>query len=112
MRRVTAQAQFASSHKDEACGPHPHGHTFHVIATELGSPSTSVDLFDDLAEVVAELHLHSLDDMLPAVSQDLGSMSSWIMERLTIRHPGLVTVDMWTADRPEERIGAEREIRR
>lgn len=111
MRRVTAQAQFAASHKDEACGPHPHGHTFFVTATEFGGLASNSLKFD-LDEVVTELHQHSLDDMLPAVSQDLESMSAWIMERLAMRHPGLTTVSMWLADRPDERIGSEREIRR
>lgn len=112
MRRVTAQAQFAASHRDtKTCGPHPHGHTFHVTATEYGGLA-STSLLEDLQEVVGELHQHSLDDMLPAVSQDLEAMSAWIMERLAMRHQGLTTVSMWMADRPDERIGSEREIRR
>lgn len=108
MRRVTAQALFASDHMDEAESPYIHGHTFYVAATEVGS---SVALREDLAEVASELHLRSLEDMLVGGSQDLSSMASWFMERLLLRHPRLTRVELWTADRPEERVGVEREIR-
>ena len=110
MRRVTAQGQFATSHKDEACAPYLHGHTFHVIATEIGI--AEYDLLEDLDGVVGELHLHSLDEMLVGGGQDLESMSAWVMERLVMRHPRLTMVEMWTADRPALRVGVEREVRR
>lgn len=108
MRRVTAQALFASTHMDEAESPYIHGHTFYVTATEVGS---SVALREDLAEIASELHLQTLDDMLVGGGQDLDSMAAWFMERLLLRHPRLSRVEIWLADRPEERVGVEREIR-
>jgi len=108
VRRVTAQALFASTHQDEAESPYIHGHTFYVAATKVG---TSVALREDLAEIAAELHLQTLEDMLVGGGQDLHSMAAWFMERLLLRHPRLTRVELWVADRPEERVGVEREIR-
>jgi hypothetical protein len=105
---VTATTSFASTHRDEAEGPHLHGHTFHVAVTEIG---VSFGLHEHLVEVASELHLHSLDDMLVGSAQDLRSMASWFMERLLMRHPRITRVEIWTADRPEERYGVDREAR-
>lgn len=112
MRHVTASVTFASTHRLESEGPHRHGHTFHVEATELGTEGgVRYDLHPDLASIVFELDLHDLDDMLVGGSQSLDGIAAWIMERLLLRHPRLTTVEVWTADHPEVRIGVTREIR-
>ena len=108
MNHVTVTTSFASTHTDKAESEYIHGHTFHVSARELG---VSFDLLDHLVEIAQELHLHSLDDMLIGSGQDLRSMTAWFMERLILRHPRIDRVEMWVADRPEERFGVDREVR-
>lgn len=110
MKLVIASATFGSTHRDPAEGPHLHGHTFHVSATETGS-DIGDELGADLRMVVAELHLRSLDDMLVGGSQTLDGIAAWLMERLLLRHPGLSIVEVWVGDRPDVRIGVRRETR-
>lgn len=113
MRDITATAHFASTHRLESEGPHLHGHTFSVQATELGTEAGGVkyDLLPDLQAVLSELHLHNLDEMLFGGSQSLDGIGTWIMERLILRHPRLVRVEVWTADQSGVRVGVTREIR-
>lgn len=108
MKQATATTSFASTHRDEAESPYLHGHTFFVSVTESGEPR---DLKSDLDAVAAELHLHSLDDMLVGGGQSLDFMAAWFMERLLLRHPKVTFVEIWMADRPEVRVGARRELR-
>lgn len=112
MRQITASATFASTHRDASEGPHLHGHTFTVTATELGNDAgVKYELRPDLIAVLSELHLHSLDDMLVGGSQTLDGIGAWVMERLLSRHPRLVRVDVFTADRSDVVVSVLREIR-
>lgn len=114
MRDITVTAHFASTHRlVEAEGPHLHGHTFGVQATELGTEVGGVkyDLLPDLQGVLVELHLHNLDEMLMGGSQTLDGIGAWIMERLILRHPRLVRVEVWMYDQTSVRVGVTREIR-
>ena len=112
LRQISVSATFASTHRDEAHGPHIHGHTFHVRATEMGNDAgVRYDLLPDLEAVLSELNYHSLDDMLIGGSQTLDGISSWVMERLLTRHPRLVRVEVHTADQPDVVVASLREIR-
>lgn len=112
MRQITVSATFASTHRDKDEGPHLHGHTFTVAATELGNDAgVKYDLRPDLAAILSELHLHSLDEMLVGGSQSLDGIGAWVMERLLVRHPRLVRVDVFTADRADVVVSVTREIR-
>ena len=91
MRSISVTATFASTHRDEREGPYLHGHTYQVTATELGNDAgVKYELGPDLRNVLAELHLHCLDDMLTGGSQTLDGLGAWLMERLLINHPRLV----------------------
>ena len=112
MRQISASATFASTHKDEREGPHLHGHTFIVKATELGlDTGVKYELMPDLRALLSELHLHSLDDMLTGGSQTLDGLGAWLMERLLINHPRLVAVEVSTLDAPGLLVTVTREIR-
>jgi 6-pyruvoyl-tetrahydropterin synthase len=112
VRQITVSATFASTHRDENEGPHLHGHTYRVTATELGNDAgVKYELLPDLKAVLSELHLHSLDDMLVGGSQTLDGIGAWVMERLLNRHPRLVRVDVHTADQPDVSVSVMREIR-
>ena len=112
LRQISVSATFASTHRDPSEGPHLHGHTYSVSATELGNDAgVKYELLPDLRAVISELHLHSLDDMLIGGSQTLDGIGAWIMERLLSRHPRLVRVDMHTADQPDVVVSVLREIR-
>jgi hypothetical protein len=112
LRQISAQASFASTHREEREGPHLHGHTFIVTAHELGSDAgVKYELLPDLSAVLNELHLHNLDDMLTGGSQTLDGIGSWVMERLLTRHPRLVRVELSTADQPGTIVAVLREIR-
>lgn len=112
MRQISVSATFASTHRDPSEGPHIHGHTFRVRATELGTDAgVRADLLPDLRAVLSELHLHSLDDMLIGGSQTLDGIGAWVMERLLARHPRLVRVDVTMADQPDVEVSVLREIR-
>ena len=112
MKLVIASATFGSTHRLSTEGPHLHGHTFHVSATETALDSDmGDDLPGDLRAIVGELHLRSLDDMLIGGNQTLDGIAAWLMERLLVRHPGLSIVEVWTADRPDFRVGVRREVR-
>lgn len=112
MRQIQSSATFASSHRDEREGPYLHGHTFNVRATELGTDAgVKYELLPDLRAVLAELHLHSLDDMLVGGSQTLDGIGSWVMERLLARHPRLVRIDVSVSDQPDVEVTVTREIR-
>ena len=94
VRSITVTVTFASTHREPTEGPHKHGHTFYVTAEELGSDAgVRADTRADLTKVVSELHLHSLDEMLVGGQQTLDGIGAWIMERMLMRHPRLVTVD-------------------
>jgi len=108
VKQTTATTSFASTHRDDAESAYIHGHTFFVSATESGESS---GLRSDLDEVAAELHLHSLDDMLVGGDQGLDHMAAWFMERLLLRHPRMTFVEMWVADRADVRVGIRRELR-
>lgn len=111
MRQISVSATFASTHR--GCeGPHLHGHTFKVSATELGSDvGIKPGLLPDLEAILGELHLHNLDEMLLGGSQTLDGIGAWIMERLLSRHPRLVRVEVSTADQPGVVVAVMREIR-
>lgn len=112
MRQISASATFASTHRDEREGPHLHGHTFKVTATELGNDAgVKYELDPDLGAVLDELHLKSLDDMLTGGSQTLDGLAAWVMERLLSRHPRLVRVDIATFDAPGTVVSVLRELR-
>lgn len=112
MRSISVTARFASTHRDPSHGPHLHGHTYTVSATELGNDAgVHDDLLLDLEAILAELHFHSLDDMLIGGSQALDGIAAWVMERLLTRHPRLVRVDLSTADQPDITVSVTREIR-
>jgi len=105
-----AEASFASAHRDPEEGPHPHGHTFHVRATEQGTDGgVGAEILGDLRSIVGELHLHDLGDMLYGGSQTLTGLAAWIMERLLSRHPRLTSVEVWTDE--DYVVGISREIR-
>lgn len=112
LRQITVSAHFASTHREPAEGPHLHGHTFKVSATELGNDAgVRADTLLDLEAVLSELHLHNLDEMLLGGSQTLDGIAAWVMERLLNRHPRLVRVEVSTADQPGVIVGVTREIR-
>jgi len=112
VRQITVSATFASTHRDPGEGPHLHGHSYVVRATELGNDAgVKYELLPDLRAVLSELHLHSLDDMLVGGSQTLDGIGAWLMERLLSRHPRLVRVDLNTADQPDVVVSVLREIR-
>jgi len=112
VRQITVTATFASTHTDESEGPHLHGHSFVVTATELGNDAgVKYELLPDLRAVLSELHLHKLDDMLVGGSQTLDGIGAWVMERLLSRHPRLVRVDVSTADQGNVVVSVLREIR-
>jgi len=112
VRQITVTATFASTHRDKDEGPHLHGHTYSVSATELGNDAgVKYELLPDLRMVLSELHLHSLDDMLVGGSQTLDGIGAWVMERLLSRHARLVRIDMHTADQPDIVVSVLREIR-
>lgn len=112
VRQITVTATFASTHRDPSEGPHLHGHSYVVAATELGNDAgVKYELLPDLRAILSELHLHSLDEMLIGGSQTLDGIGAWIMERLLSRHQRLVRIDMHTADQPDVVVSVLREIR-
>jgi hypothetical protein len=112
VRQLSVSATFASTHRDEREGPHLHGHTYRVTAVELANDAgVKLDLVTDLDDVLAELHLHDLDEMLYGGSQTLDGIAAWVMERLLTRHPRLVRVEASTLDQPGIVMAVLREIR-
>lgn len=112
MRYIVVERSFASTHRDPEESDHLHGHTFHVVVTELGNDAGVREILaDHLGDVLVELHLHSLDDMLVGGSQTLDGIAAWVMERLLINHPRITKTEVWAADRPGVRVGVMREIR-
>lgn len=107
MKDLTATTSFATTHRDEAESAYKHGHTFFITVTEIGEQTT---IQSSLEEVAQELHLHDLDDML-GVPQTLESLAAWFMERLLINHPRIRRTEIWVADKPDVRVGLEREVR-
>ncbi len=106
-RYVLARDSFDATHNDPLESLHLHGHHFEVEVTEQTEVTTKLQ--SNLANICAELHLHSLGDMLIGGSQTGQGIASWVMERLLINHPKITRVEVWWE--PDFRHGVTRDIR-
>lgn len=107
MLTITVRASFAATHKDKAEGPHLHGHSFVVSASERDPGEAS--LRDDLQAVARELDRRDLGEMLVGGEQSYHSVAAWVMERLALRHPRLMSVEVSVADDPQAVYAVVRE---
>lgn len=93
---IRASEAFDASHTDGArlrC-QRDHGHHWTVTAEKkvTGDPA---DLEVDLHALVLEWQDRNLDEMLHAVGQSsVERLASWTMERLLLRHPTLVRIEI------------------
>jgi 6-pyruvoyl-tetrahydropterin synthase len=106
-RYAIARFSFDATHNDPLETKYLHGHHFTVEVTEQTEVNSK--LLNHLEDVCAELHLHSLDEMLTGGSQTGQGIASWIMERLLISHPKITRIELWWD--PDFRYGITRDIR-
>ena len=68
-----------------------HGHHFTVTAEKIVAGE---DLEADLQSIVVEWQDRSVNEMLHVTTVSLEGMAAWVNERLLLRHPTLVRVEV------------------
>lgn len=75
--------------------PRPHGHDFRVeVEAKIDE---NIDIHDALFALTGEFMGRSLEDMMPGAATDATGIASWIMERLSLRFPSIIKVDVQAA---------------
>ena len=64
----------------------------------------------DLESLLFEVHGRNLNEQLMGSSPTLADIAAWVMERLQMQHPGIITVEV--EEVPDVRVTVRREVRR
>lgn len=83
--------------------------TTHVRYEPKTGETTDMTLLARMLEIRNELHERSLNEMLPAVPATPGGLATYFMERLSMGHPRLYKVRVWTSE--QDCVTLTREIR-
>jgi 6-pyruvoyltetrahydropterin/6-carboxytetrahydropterin synthase len=96
------------------CG-RDHGHAYRVeVESQLRFEPVKRTVTDSsplrgvVADICAELHGRSLNEMIPAVTPTPDGIASWFMERLLLSFPRVTRVTVWES--PQCAFTVSREI--
>lgn len=92
-------AGFSASHSNglshTKADTRPHGHDFRV--TVEAKVDETPEIHDALFALTTEFHGRCLEDMMPGAATDATGIAAWLMERLSLRFPALIRVDVQAA---------------
>ena len=73
----------------------PHGHDFRVFVE--AKIDEKAEISEALFSLTSEFMGRSLEDMMPGAATDATGIASWLMERLSLRYPSIIKVDVQAA---------------
>lgn len=117
---TTVVASFDAAHRlpDEPGHENNHGHSYRVtVVEEVRFDLTAKrlarapeQLRTDLESLLIEVNGRDLNEQLFGGSSSLAGVAAWIMERMLMEHPQIITVDVEQV--PDLHVVVRKEVRR